>query len=104
MLDPPLLYSHPPAQSLLDLLEELTIGLEGFDGIKRNEDHDDSLAMIGGEEGVPRYLTDIISSRLSWIEDEQIRVQIWEAASARLSERSGRTGMPFAYPSKARRG
>jgi hypothetical protein len=39
-------------------------------------------------------LTSIISSALHWIENEDLRDQIWAAASARLSERSGRTAMP----------
>lgn len=45
-------------------------------------------------KGVPRYLTSIIASPLHWIEDEHSRERIWCAASARLSERSGRTAMP----------
>lgn len=40
--------------------------------------------------GVPRYLTSIIGSSLEWLaEDDQER--IWELASLRLSERSGRS-------------
>ena len=41
---------------------------------------------------MPKYLTGIIASSLAWIEDEGAKEQIWEAAAARLSERSGRTG------------
>ncbi len=44
------------------------------------------------EDGVPNYLTGIISSSLSWIEDEDTRDRIYESASARLAERAGRTG------------
>ena len=44
-------------------------------------------------EGVPAYLTKIVSSPLAWIEDDVDKERIWEAASQRLSERSGRTGM-----------
>lgn len=44
------------------------------------------------EEGIPKYLTSIIASRLSWVDDENVREHIWELASVRLSERSGRTG------------
>jgi Lysine methyltransferase len=44
--------------------------------------------------GVPGFLTSIVSSSLSWIEDEEAKEQIWTAASARLSERSGRTAIP----------
>jgi D-xylulose reductase len=44
-------------------------------------------------EGVTRYLTSIISNALQWIEDDGIKEQIWDQASARLSERSGRSAM-----------
>ena len=45
------------------------------------------------ENGLTHYLTSFISSSLSWIEDEDAREQIWVAASARISERSGRNAM-----------
>jgi predicted nicotinamide N-methyase len=45
-------------------------------------------------QGVTRYLTSIISSDLRWIEDEEAQEEIWSQASLRLSERSGRSGMP----------
>ena len=45
------------------------------------------------ESGIPAYLTSIISSSLRWITDEECKAQIWESASARLSERAGRTAM-----------
>lgn len=38
-------------------------------------------------------MTRIVSSPLEWIDDDQEKEQIWDAASVRLSERSGRTGM-----------
>lgn len=44
--------------------------------------------------GVAKYLTNIVSSSLSWIEDEDERETIWNLASLRLSERAGRTAMP----------
>lgn len=43
--------------------------------------------------GVPRYLTSIVASSLSWLPEHE-REEIWEAASIRLSERSGRTAQP----------
>jgi len=42
---------------------------------------------------VPSYLTKIISSPLTWIEEDVEKEIIWETAAQRLSERSGRTGM-----------
>lgn len=44
-------------------------------------------------EGVARYLTTIVSSSLQWIADDDAREEIWNQASLRLSERSGRTAM-----------
>ncbi|KAF2820731.1 VPS28-domain-containing protein [Ophiobolus disseminans] len=44
-------------------------------------------------EGVTRYLTSIVSSSLRWIDDDDVKEEIWNQASIRLSERSGRTAM-----------
>lgn len=40
-----------------------------------------------------RYLSTIVSSPLDWIEDEDVREKIWDAASARMAERCGRAAM-----------
>ena len=44
-------------------------------------------------EGVARYLTSIVSNSLRWIQDDETKEEIWNQASLRLSERSGRTAM-----------
>jgi predicted nicotinamide N-methyase len=44
-------------------------------------------------QGVPSYLTKIISSPLTWIEDDAVKEVIWESAAQCLSERSGRSAM-----------
>ena len=46
------------------------------------------------EHGIPNYLTSIIASSLAWISDEDLKEKIYELASLRLSERSGRTALP----------
>jgi D-xylulose reductase len=46
-----------------------------------------------GPEEAAQYLTSVISSALGWIPNETDREEIWEQASLRLSERSGRSGM-----------
>lgn len=56
-------------------------------------------------EGVAKYLTNIIANDLRWIEDDAEREEIWESASKRLAERSGRSAMPsmtrtFTIPAK----
>ncbi|KAK6496695.1 hypothetical protein TWF481_001683 [Arthrobotrys musiformis] len=40
------------------------------------------------------WLTSLISSSLKWLPTDDCREVIWETASARLSERCGRTAMP----------
>lgn len=44
-------------------------------------------------EGVTRYLTSIVSNPLKWIQDAEVKEEIWNQASLRISERSGRTAM-----------
>jgi predicted nicotinamide N-methyase len=39
-------------------------------------------------------LTSIVANELRWIKDEAEREEIWDQASLRLAERSGRAGMP----------
>ena len=44
-------------------------------------------------DGVPQYLTRIVASPLAWIGSAADQEKIWELASQRLAEQSGRTGM-----------
>ena len=90
----PQLYAQPSAPSLLDVLKQLTRATSSFsaeNGVA------DATPYSTDPAGLARYLTSIISSPLSWIEDEDIREQIWAAASARISERSGRTAAPTMF-------
>ncbi len=89
VLDLPQLYTRPPATELLSTLKRLTVKLSSWNFTENWQEHEGGEI---GEDGVPKYLTGIISSPLLWIEDENLKEQIWEAAGARLSERSGRTG------------
>ena len=89
VLDLPQLYTRPSSTELLSALAQLSIQPTSWDAPENWQEHDDGAI---GEDGVPKYLTGIIASPLAWIEDERIKDQIWEAAGARLSERSGRTG------------
>jgi predicted nicotinamide N-methyase len=96
VLDLPQLYTKPSAHILLSTLADLSVqplswervpqsGNEGSEPQRRKRKINN--------EGVPQYLTKIISSPLVWIEDDAEKEQIWEVASQRLSERSGRTAM-----------
>lgn len=90
VLDLPQLYTHPSAADLIASLELLASEPISWDS-KTGRDDDEAQAVID-EAGIPKYLTGIVASQLGWIQDER-REEIWEAASKRLSERSGRTGV-----------
>ncbi|KAJ5099967.1 hypothetical protein N7532_006968 [Penicillium argentinense] len=89
VLDLPQIYKKPSGTELLKALALLTLQPRTFGT---------SADVVKGPAvqpaGVTRYLTSIISSPLSWLDTEELREAVWDAASARLSERSGRTAMP----------
>ncbi|KAK0781601.1 Protein-lysine N-methyltransferase rrg1 [Friedmanniomyces endolithicus] len=101
VLDLPQLYTKPPADVLLATLDDLTSQPRsweatprpgtprGLDGVSTPMQRTRKVK----SEGVPHYLTKIIASSLAWIEDDVEKEAIWEAASQRLSERSGRMAM-----------
>ncbi len=88
MHDLPQLYQKPTAATLLE-----TLGLLSFEPPTFTLQNHVVCRRVD-EQGVPTYLTSIVSSNLHWIEDDDTREGIWNAASARLSERSGRNAMP----------
>lgn len=92
-LDLPQLYTQPSADELLEILELLEIKPRSWNTDSASQGSKDSKALPVNSEDVSRYLTSIIASSLVWIEDEVARERVWEEASARLSERSGRTAM-----------
>lgn len=84
--DLPQLYTRPLADELLSTLHSLALTPTTF--------ADDSAKPVNiSSTGLPRYLTQIVSSPLSWL-DEASRESIWELASTRLAERSGRSAAP----------
>lgn len=90
MLDLPQLYTQPSAKEILNALDLLSFqprnfGCNAEEAVKRQTVQ---------PTGVPRYLTSIIASSLSWLESDEVREAIWDVAAARLSERSGRAAMP----------
>ncbi|OCT50099.1 Rapid response to glucose protein 1 [Cladophialophora carrionii] len=88
--DLPQLYQHPSAPALLEALDLFLSGQTSFASTGTGASGRRRVA----EQGAPGYLTSIVSSSLRWIEDEEAKELIWTAASARLSERSGRNAMP----------
>lgn len=103
MLDLPQLYTRPSAETILETLELLTLAPQSWDVDKdantklghpeHREQNARRKAVQVNPEGVTRYLTSIVSNPLKWIHDDEIKEEIWNQASLRLSERSGRTAM-----------
>ena len=92
MHDLPQLYQKPTAETLVQILESLTEDASSFSQPSTAELAPAKVQI--DPVGLPRYLTSIVSSSLSWIEDDGTKERIWELASVRLSERSGRNAMP----------
>jgi predicted nicotinamide N-methyase len=95
VLDLPQLYTKPAASTLLSTLDDLSVQPLSWEATPRPKNGKDQLPRKRkiNNEGVPQYLTKIIASPLAWIEDDNEKEQVWEAASQRMSERSGRTAM-----------
>ncbi|KAL5342459.1 VPS28 protein-domain-containing protein [Aspergillus crustosus] len=99
VLDLPQIHSKPSGTELLRTLELLRVKPRSF-GFSGDEPVKNRAVEL---TGLARYITSIIASPLSWLDTDELREAIWDAASARLSERSGRTAMPamsrvFAIP------
>lgn len=94
------LHQRPSSQSLIEALQGLSISQQSWD-IDPNKTAESPSSSAYSKHLYrnqctleSRYLTTIISSSLSWIVDESARERIWELASLRLCERSGRTALP----------
>jgi D-xylulose reductase len=85
VFDLPQLHTKPLAETLLETLKSLKRGPKSW---TKNASES-----VQDPKGLEKYLTSIISSPLKWISDDEIKEQIWEEASLRLSERAGRSGM-----------
>lgn len=92
VLDLPQLYTRPTASELLETLQLLAIKPPSW--IHNSSQQKNRALNPISEEGIPKYLTGVVASKLSWV-DEDRREEIWETASKRLSERAGRTGTEF---------
>lgn len=94
VLDLPQIYTKPSAEALLDTLTLLTAAPPSWEKLGEPErKNGQAPAVTVNPEGITGYLTSIVGSDLRWIQDEDLKEQIWDQASARLSERSGRSAM-----------
>ncbi|GAB7344198.1 hypothetical protein MBLNU457_2089t1 [Dothideomycetes sp. NU457] len=104
--DLPQIYTKPSARTLLDTLSLLSLEPRSWDATPSSTPGGTTPRTTSGtntpslqpkrkvrSEGIPHYLTRIVSSPLEWIGTDEEKEEIWDAASIRLSERSGRTGM-----------
>jgi predicted nicotinamide N-methyase len=91
--DLPQLYTRPSADDILKTLRFLEIKPRSWNVNNQMSGSENTVALSVDSKGVSHYLTSIIASPLAWIKDEATRERVWEEASARLSERSGRTAM-----------
>lgn len=92
VLDLPQLYQKPSGTELVKALVLLSLQPRTF-----GTTADVVKGPAVQPAGVTRYLTSIIASPLTWLETDELREAIWDAAGARLSERSGRTGKHDLY-------
>jgi predicted nicotinamide N-methyase len=106
VLDLPQLYAKPSARRLIETLSSLKLSMPSWDVDQASRKSATSPNVSLDSRALSTYLTCIIASSLKWIEGDELREEIWEKASARLSERSGRSGMSaldrsFQIPSPA---
>ncbi|PWY89994.1 VPS28-domain-containing protein [Aspergillus heteromorphus CBS 117.55] len=90
VLDLPQIYTKPSGTELIQALDLLAVKPRSFGPVA----HEAVKSRTVEPAGVTRYLTSIIASPLSWLDTDELREAVWDAAAARLSERSGRTAMP----------
>lgn len=84
-MDLPQIYTKPSYEELVLALTSLQLEPPSWTLEKEHTKVEDSKA-------VAAYLTQIVSNGLKWLENDEQRERIYEIASKRLSERSGRTG------------
>jgi hypothetical protein len=88
VLDLPQIYTRPDFDALKAALNLLELKPMSWSKDKK-EEHE---TVQDDPQAIASYLTKVVSNGLKWMTDEE-REEIWELASRRLSERSGRTGM-----------
>ena len=89
VLDLPQIYTKPSLDVLIEALNLLELGPPSWDASDAREP-----PVQDDPQAIASYLTKIVSSPLKWLDDDG-REQIWDLASRRLSERSGRTGKKY---------
>lgn len=86
VLDLPQIYTRPSLEELTEALNLLELEPPSWDAKDAR-----SGVVQDNPQAIASYLTKIVSSSLKWLDDGAKEI-VWELASRRLSERSGRTG------------
>jgi predicted nicotinamide N-methyase len=89
-------YQKPDAQTLLDVLIKLRKQPRSWKLHDTSSNVSESSGTSTPREEpkqITQYLTSIVGSPLKWIQDDEVKEAVWQEASARLTERSGRTAM-----------
>jgi predicted nicotinamide N-methyase len=96
VLNLPQVYQKPDAQILLDVLIKLRKQPRSWKLHDTSSNVSESSGTSTPREDpkqITQYLTSIVGSPLKWIQDDEVKEAVWQEASARLTERSGRTAM-----------
>ena len=91
----PNLWEKPDAELLLGSLRALRVEPTAWSAQPSRADVQETrAAWVTAREShdVVLYLSQLVKSRLSWIDDEAAREHVWAEASRRLAERCGRAG------------
>lgn len=88
------MWQKPSSDDLLNTLKQLELSPPIWSHKRRRSEivHEQEATAYFRRE-VSMYLSSIIKSSLSWIEDADEKEEIWSEASRRMAERCGRTGM-----------
>lgn len=91
--DLPQVWQKPAASELLQALLELHIEPPVWNlKVSRDEILKEQNTSTQHAREIAAYLSKIIASELSWVDEEEDREAIWAEASKRFSERCGRSG------------
>lgn len=92
--DLPQVWQKPASADLLEALQALHVDPPVWNlKISRSEILKEQDTTLQHRKEIAAYLSTIIKSPLSWIDDEEDREAVWTEASKRFSERCGRSGM-----------
>lgn len=101
--DFPQMWEKPSSEELLSTLRQLELSPPVWSHTRRRSHIIHELeATAYFRREVSAYLSSVIKSGLSWIQDDDEKDLIWTEASRRISERCGRAGLSHAHTLRPR--